>query len=62
MLLRTSMFALAVAAIAASSLSPANAAVFGPRHFAHGLHSFAFANRVTPGVNWCKRGIVYVCQ
>ena len=62
MLLSTSMFALAVAAIAATSLSPANAAVFGPRHFARGLHPFAFANRVTPGVNWCKRGIVYVCQ
>jgi len=62
MLLRTSMFALAVAAIAATSLSPANAAVFGTRHFARGLHNFAFANRVTPGVNLCKRGIVYVCQ
>jgi hypothetical protein len=62
MLLRTSMLALAVVAVAATALSPANAAVFGPRHFARGLHYFAFANRVPPGVNMCKRGLVYVCQ
>jgi hypothetical protein len=62
MLLRTSMLALAVAAVAATYLSPADAAVFGPRHVARGLHSFALANRVAPGVSLCKRGIVYVCQ
>jgi hypothetical protein len=62
MLLRTSLLALVVAVVAATSLSSANAAVFGPRHFARGLHHFAFANRVAPGVNPCKRGIVYVCQ
>ena len=62
MLLRTSMLALAVVAVAATSLSPADAAVFGPRHFVRGLHYLTLANRITPGVNLCKRGIVYVCQ
>jgi hypothetical protein len=52
----------AIAAVALSSLAPADAAVFGPRHFARGVHHLAFAHRVGPGVSWCRRGIVYVCQ
>jgi|HubBroStandDraft_6_1064221.scaffolds.fasta_scaffold4007809_1 hypothetical protein len=49
-----------IAAVAASTLAPANAAVFGPRHFVRNSHHFVFATR--PGVYPCRRGIVYVCQ
>jgi hypothetical protein len=63
MTIRSSILALAaIATLTATSLTPASAAVFGPRHFGRGLHHFAFANRVTPGVNLCRRSIVYVCQ
>jgi hypothetical protein len=63
MTIRSFLLALAaMAAVAATSSAPATAAVFGPRHFARGIHQFAFANRVAPGVSWCRRGVVYVCQ
>jgi hypothetical protein len=63
MTIRTSLLALiAIATLAATSLTPANAGGFGPRHFARFSHQFAFVNRVPPGVLPCKRGIVYVCQ
>jgi hypothetical protein len=57
-------FAIAtIAAVAASSLAPADAAVFGPRHFVRNSHYFAFAYRVRPNVYYpCRRGLVYPCQ
>jgi hypothetical protein len=62
MTIRSFLLALtAIAAVAVTSLAPANAAVFGPRHFAR-THGFAFATRVAPGIYPCKRGLVYVCQ
>jgi hypothetical protein len=61
MTIRSSLLSFAaIAAITCTSLVPANASVFGPRHFARTPYQFAFANR--PGVGLCKRGIVYVCQ
>jgi hypothetical protein len=61
MTIRLSIFALAaIAAVTASSLAPADAARFRPGHFVRNSHHFVFATR--PGVQPCRRGIVWVCQ
>jgi hypothetical protein len=63
MSIRSSILALAaIAAVTATSLTPANAWVFGPRHFVRVAHPFWFAHHVGPGVGWCRRGLVYICQ
>jgi hypothetical protein len=60
MSIRSSFLAVAAtAAVTASWLTPASAAAFGPRHFAHTSYHFAYTK---PGVSLCKRGIIYVCQ
>jgi hypothetical protein len=62
MTIRTSILAVAaIATLAAISLTPASAAVFGPRHFARFWHHFEFT-RIPLGIQSCRRGIVYVCQ
>jgi hypothetical protein len=60
MRIRSTLLAIAaIAAVATTSFTPANAYEHGHRSFARSKHYFSY---VTPGWSFCKRGIVYVCQ
>jgi hypothetical protein len=60
MRIRSTLLAIvAIAAVATTSFTPANAYEHSHRSFARTSHYFSF---VKPGVNLCKRGIVYICQ